>query len=215
MVEEGQGNKGLLKYSRIPEDGIIPVHGEKPKEPWMPFLNWDGYFKKVRDSWRDTYNEGRKVFEHVLQEKGISGEHELLSKGKVERGMWGNIKGKWFMNQFLFIAHGEGYVNGRLRTVSSLQFAWSPKPGVVVITELPVDKLVFKVEKEMVIPTVSFDLKPDVFIRMSKSEDFTLNVRVYSNPNDYLQDEKINKAVIKVSSSKLNSLRLLPVKIEE
>ncbi len=74
-----------------------------------------------------AYEKALGILEEDLKNKGLTGEHKLLTPANVERGLWANIEGKWKLKGFMFLilgsAKGAGKLEGETRTVSSVQFA--------------------------------------------------------------------------------------------
>ena len=208
-----QQKGGSLQDIYIPEDGIIIIVGEKPKEFFFDSLS--RYEKKARKAWGDVFQKAKVVYLDDLEKRGILGTHKLLSKGKIGKGMWGNIDGEWQMNQFLFFKHASGHVEGSVRTAPTLQFAWSPKENQIVITELPLDKIVFKLDENIEAPDIDFDLDHTQFVKTSTKKPYSFDIITYSNPNEYVKENRLLKAIIRVPKDEINSLKLLPVNIEE
>ncbi|PIY94798.1 MAG: hypothetical protein COY68_01455 [Candidatus Levybacteria bacterium CG_4_10_14_0_8_um_filter_35_23] len=129
---------------------------------------------------------GGREREHVnveqrLSELGLSGSHELVDLRKVP-GMTFN----GYLNGGFIFTSGE--INGKTETV--VQFAWkwtwrkTPDESVIVISELPVSKVMFNVDD-------SIDKKPDVRINFDTySLQFAFDWEDRhidpNNPNSYL-----------------------------
>ena len=91
-----------------------------------------------------------------LKEKGLLGKHSLI-RWSPQRGVWGSLEGGLEGGMFFFVGSVRGQIEGELRSVSSLQFAWQPNDQMgVIISEIPVDEFVFKVEEGVEVPSVEF-----------------------------------------------------------
>jgi hypothetical protein len=204
--------KKEIVYTKIPKDGTVIVSGEEPKGF---FYMTKKYETKCRNEWKKVAQKAKKLYWEILDERGISGQHKLLSKAKVDRGIWGNVDGEWQMNQFLFFKNASGKISANVRTAPSIQFAWSPQKDQVILTELPLDKVVFKADENIDSPDIDFDLDPTKIVKKSDNQMYTLEIKVHSNPNDYVKQENLLKAVIRFPRNEIASLKLLPVDLVE
>lgn len=162
--------------------------------------------RKYRE-WRKSLDEAEKQaveeFERDLVEKGLAGEHELLAPANVQRGAWAQAQGAFEVHGSGFLLFstmsGEGKYESDSRTASSVQFAWSPNKHDILITEIPVDKMVLRTDPEVEIPRVSFVFNRPEFIDVVSlgllgGSQIQLRVKSYSYINDYLRGKNLLNA---------------------
>ncbi len=178
-------------------------------------LRLGSYMKQYETNLEMANEEAIRIFEEDLKNKGLTGEHELLAPANVERGLWANVDGEWKLKGFMFLVlggvKGSGKLEGGARTVSSVQFAWKPNEKDILITEIPVDKLVFREDASVTTPRVSFTFNSEKFIEPPYKSDQgpRFIVRSFPYPNDYLMGERLARATL--ISSSLKDLKGLPL----
>lgn len=176
--------------------------------------------RKYRE-WIKSLNEAEKQaveeFERDLVEKGLAGEHELLAPANVQRGVWAQAQGAFEIHGGGFLLFstmgGEGKYESDSRTASSVQFVWSPNRHDMLITEIPVDKMVLRIDPEVETPRVSFVFNRPEFIDVVNlgllSSEVRLRVKGYSYVNDYLKGKNLLNA--NFTFGKQDDLKGLPV----
>jgi len=178
-------------------------------------LRTGSYMKQYDTNLEIAEKEVIRIFEEDLKNKGLTGEHELLAPANVERGLWANVDGEWKLKGFMFLilgaVKGSGKLEGGARTASSVQFAWKPNEKDILITEIPVDKLVFRENPSVKIPRVSFTFHYEKFIELpyKSNQGPRFIVRSFPYPNDYLMGERLSRATLTTSS--LEDLKGLPL----
>ncbi len=187
-------------------DVIIPADHEVRLIPWSPpggflrlfdLINLDED-RELQKAFLEVSQKAGEVFLRDLKVKGLLGIHELLSPLQMQRGLWGNIQGEWASDQFLFIKSGKGEIRGEVRTGSSIQFAWNPTKQDIVFTELPTDRITFRVDPERKVPGVFFSFYWNKFVRHSKRAETVLfgkstrylEVDTFSHVSDYLTPQR-------------------------
>lgn len=176
--------------------------------------------RKYRE-WIKSFNEAEKQaieeFERDLVEKGLAGEHELLAPANVQRGVWSQAQGAFEIHGSGFLLFstmgGEGKYESDSRTASSVQFAWSPNEQDMLITEIPVDKMVLRIDPEVETPRVLFVFNRPEFIDVVnlglEGSEVRLRVKGYSYVNDYLRGKNLLNA--NFTFGKQDDLEGLPV----
>ncbi|OGD87945.1 hypothetical protein A3J17_00515 [Candidatus Curtissbacteria bacterium RIFCSPLOWO2_02_FULL_40_11] len=176
--------------------------------------------RKYRE-WRNSFNQAEKQaieeFERDLAEKGLVGDHELLAPANVQRGVWAQAQGAFEMHGSGFLLFstmsGEGKYESDSRTASSIQFAWSPNGQDILITEIPVDKMVLRTDPEVETPRVSFVFNRPEFIDVVNlgivGSNVRLRVKGYSFVNGYLRGKNLLNA--NFTFAKQEDLKGLPV----
>lgn len=216
----------LAIRSLVYEEGPIIVSVQRPKSPSLPTLllrkKWDKYKADRREILEELDDKSLGVLEENLANKGLSGTHKLLAEPVVDRGVWGQTKGEWKLDGRLFLVFGSlkgrGEIEGSTRTVSSVKFAWSPREGEILISEIPADKLVIRYCSESEAPTVSFEFNARAFIKPVESrsldDNMTFSRRVLRLPhlNDYLQGNRLAGANLTITAKGLD---LLPLPVPE
>ena len=214
----------VVRRPAVYEEGPVIVSVPIPEfPPVFSLLSW-GRRKKV-DQWiadlirarEELDDKSLRVLEEDLADKGLFGTHELLGEPIADRGVWGQTKGGWKLNGRLFLLfgslEGEGKIEGSTRTVSSVRFAWSPREGEILITEIPADKLIINHCPETEVPTVSFEFNAKVLIvdvekRWRDDRACCRKVMCFPHPNDYLQGDRLARANLTIASGGLEPLSL-------
>jgi|SRR3989338_6096845 len=161
------------------------------------------YARQLVEAMVKLNQKALNTIENDLAIKGLLGVHTLVGNPTLGRGNWGDIQGEWKLDGSLFLLIGQltgrGNLEGETRTVSSVQFAWSPHDNEVIVTELPLDKVIFQENKEIVTPQISFTFNPDQFMRTG-FDVYSKHVLQFPNPNDYLRGDRLAVAHLMASS---------------
>lgn len=167
----------------------------------------EGEGQIIRQGAADAYQKASEFLTQDLQDKGLLGEHDLLSPAVVKRGLWGNMKGQAEIRGFLFFIKGEAKIEGEEHTVSSVQFAWKPNEKDILVTEIPVDKLVVHEDPSAKTPHVSFTFNPMEFMDNigvsyadKKQRVYEVGVKQFPHALDYLRKERLSKVTLTIAS---------------
>lgn len=141
-----------------------------------------------------------------LEEKGLMGVHQLEALPIAHRGTFAHVKGEMEGSLFLLFGRMRGEVEGEMRTVSSIQFAWrtNNEAKEFLITEIPVDEFVFEFDDALEGPTVEFDFNPYKLMNYRAYQGFVRSV--YPHPNDYLKQKYLNRVTLALSGKMYKSL---------
>lgn len=171
----------------------------------LPFTR--SYVKKI---FRETDLEREMCAQRILadlEEKGLMGMHQLEALPIAHRGTFAHIKGEMEGSLFLLFGRMRGEVEGEMRTVSSIQFAWrtNNEAKEFLVSEIPVDEFVFKFDDTLERPTVEFDFEPYKLMHYRSYQGFVRSV--YPHPNDYLKQKYLNRVTLALSEK---MYKLLP-----
>lgn len=200
--------------------GIVRVEGASVGFFWRNLFSGN-FDREAEEAWYRAEEKALAVLEQDLAEKGLLGEHELLAPANVQRGMWANLRGEAELKGFLIFLKGGAKLSGESKTVSSVQFAWQPNEMDVLITEIPVDKLVFRQDPSVSRPRISFTFNPEAFFRRQlasvplgwSAAIYEVQVRRFPHPNDYLKESFLKRATYLSSSQKELEALPLPARI--
>jgi len=132
-----------------------------------------------------------------LADTGLFGEHSL---GRIESfsAVTGSVSGSFFL--------GCGDVNGSIGSEFRLQFHWSPKPNVLVVTSLPYSKFRFMIDESKDIPTVEF-VFPECWNRNCSGKIVQESKKLDLN---YWINDGVVVAIVKISMATMEKEIYLP-----
>lgn len=179
--------------------------------------------ERLAQEWKRANHEAEsqavEAFEQDLAELGIAGEHDLIAPANVQRGIWGRADGAFEISGgggFLaFSISGGGKYESDTKTISSVQFAWSPNGQDILVTEIPVDKMVLREDPEAETPRVSFVFNRPEFLNISNlgifsgSNEVSWTVKKHRYVNDYFKGKRLLNATF--TFAKQEDLKGLPV----
>ncbi len=141
--------------------------------------------------------------EEFFADSGLFGEHQL-SKIRHQQDLKGSLVGSFFL--------GCGDVTGSLQINNAIQFSWQPKPGEVVITMLPYNKIKFVIDLSKDIPTVEFCFsnawKNGSMVGLFESAKF--HEAELINLNRIVQSDNLSVAIVRISQETMEQEIYLP-----
>ncbi|MFA4817648.1 MAG: hypothetical protein WC608_02865 [Parcubacteria group bacterium] len=135
-----------------------------------------------------------------LKDTGLFGEHSLVRVEKFN-AVGGSVSGSFFL--------GIGSVSGTSGMESKLRFYWSPKPGEIVPTDLPYNKLRFIIDETKNTPTVEFVFN-DSWLNHGENSYREYHAGQYPNLNDLILSWRMELAKVRISSATLEKEVYLP-----
>ena len=175
------------------------------RRPLDLFIGRDRLAREWEKANYEAESQAVEAFEQDLVELGIVGDHELLAPANVQRGVWARadgafeIHGSGFLLFLSMSSHGQ--YESDSRTVSSVQFAWSPNEQDILVTEIPVDKMVLRIDPEAETPRVSFVFNRPEFLNIDNlgifggSKEVSWTVKRHRYVNDYFKGKRLLNAV--------------------
>jgi len=132
-----------------------------------------------------------------LADTGLFGEHSLNRMESLS-AITGSLEGSFFL--------GCGDLNGSLESYSRLQFYWSPKPNVLVVSSLPYSKLRFIIDESKDVPTIEF-VFPEIWKKNASDEVITESRKLDLN---YWVNTGTVVAIVKISTATIREEIYLP-----
>ena len=134
-----------------------------------------------------------------LKNSGLFGEHSLV-RTKSFTATHGSVSGSFFL--------GIGSIGGSLDSEFRIRFYWSPRPGEVMVTTLPYDKLLFIIDETKETPTVEF-MFTEYWLNSGQGiGDYSREKHLNSNEFVLLDEMKLVR--VKISSKAMKKEIYLP-----
>jgi len=159
--------------------------GQKESDDYI--ILWDNLSGPTRGGVEETAE--------FLEGCGLFGEHPL-ERFVAADSLGGSAHGTFFF--------ASGSINAEIKSFQSLSFAWQPGDDRIIISSLPMEKIVVVIDESKACPTIRFKFLIDSYL----DETDCMIIRV--NPNIVITPEFIAHATIRINSSDLEKEIYLP-----
>ncbi len=143
-----------------------------------------------------------------LRQVGLLGQHEL-HRFKISPILRGDFSGSFYFG----LLSGAGNVRGRVTNEDAIRFAWSPHPGQIIMSVVPVSMIKIIVDETMGVPTIEFLINGNAFWDLLVLDNYSYrgqgNEREM-NPNTWISSNCLTRAVVRINSKDLESEVYLP-----
>jgi hypothetical protein len=150
-------------------------------------ISWNGF--------NSSTEETVKEMADFLEECGLFGEHPL-ERFKTADDWTSSSHGRFFL--------ASGSINGEAKSFQSLRFAWRSDGERIVISSLPMEKIVIIVDEAKYVPTIRFKFLIDSYINPEK------RMVIIGNANSAINPELVVYATIRINSADLEEEIYLP-----
>jgi len=140
-----------------------------------------------------NYEDTHVPMEQVLEDMGISGEHQIVLVG-ADSGLTGEISG----SGGYFIVLGGGSIEGKFREEYAVTFEWQTPDGLSNIVTVPLSTISWDLAPENVPPTFEFVFERwymeqivDVEMEVTNFNDFFNNapsIIIHTTREQYVRD---------------------------
>lgn len=135
-----------------------------------------------------------------LREIGLFGEHQL-ERHKIDSNLKGSFSGSFFL--------ASGGISGEIGSYDYLKFAWRTQGNRIIVSSLPLNKIVVVIDETQKTPTIKFKFKLTILYDHYRLGKLT-NEGADFNQNVFIDSQYISYAVVRINSEDLEKEIYLP-----